>query len=139
MEHYYQSQKFVGTQDAGIISLIRSAKTPEEAAKLGRDSFARTISEAKPLALGDRTLNIRADWEDVKPQIMAEAVLTKVLTHLDIQAILLSTGDCPIVEDSPTDYYWGCGLDKTGQNQLGKILMSVRERIRLGLNNNDSV
>jgi hypothetical protein len=61
---------------------------------------------------------------------MREAVLTKFLTHLEIQSILLSTGDRPIVEDSPTDYYWGCGVEKTGQNHLGKILMSVRQEIR---------
>ena len=35
-----------------------------------------------------------------------------------------------IIEDSPTDYYWGCGKDKTGRNELGKILMKVRNKIR---------
>lgn len=60
---------------------------------------------------------------------MREAVLTKFLTHTDIQAILLATGDRVIVEDSPTDYYWGCGCDRTGQNHLGRILMSVRQEI----------
>ena len=60
---------------------------------------------------------------------MREAVFTKFITHTDIQAILLSTGDRLIVEDSPTDYYWGCGCDRTGQNHLGKILMSVRLEI----------
>jgi ribA/ribD-fused uncharacterized protein len=61
---------------------------------------------------------------------MAKAVLTKFLSHLDIQTVLLATGDRLIVENSPTDYYWGCGLDRTGQNQLGKILMQVRTAIR---------
>jgi ribA/ribD-fused uncharacterized protein len=85
-----------------------------EAAKLGRD----------------RTLKLRPDWEQVKPQVMWQGVLTKFLTHTDIQAILLDTGEELIVEDSPTDYYWGCGQDKTGQNQLGKTLMNVRKEIR---------
>jgi hypothetical protein len=114
VEHYYQAQKFVGTEDEGLIPAIACAKTPMEAATLGRD----------------RTRHIRPDWEQVKTQIMREAVLTKFLTHLEIQSILLSTGDRPIVEDSPTDYYWGCGVEKTGQNHLGKILMSVRQEIR---------
>jgi hypothetical protein len=47
----------------------------------------------------------------------------------DIQVILLDTGEELIVEDSPTDYYWGCGQEKTGQNQLGQILMNVRQEI----------
>jgi hypothetical protein len=114
VEHYYQAQKFVGTEDEALIPAIASAKTPMEAATLGRD----------------RTRRIRPDWEQVKTQVMREAVLTKFQNHLEIQSILLSTGDCPIVEDSPTDYYWGCGVEKTGQNHLGKILMSVRQEIR---------
>jgi len=37
---------------------------------------------------------------------MREAVLQKFLTHSDIQAILISTGDELIVENSQADYYW---------------------------------
>ena len=117
VEHYYQSQKFVGTEYEPLIPIIRAVKTPEEAAALGRD----------------RCRVVREDWEEVKTEIMYQAVLIKFLTHLDIQAILLSTHDALIVEDSPTDYYWGCGSQRTGQNQLGKILMQVRQAIRLRL------
>lgn len=114
VEHYYQAQKFANSEDEALIPVIRAAKTPEQAAALGRD----------------RTKKVRLDWEAVKCQIMRQAVLTKFLSHLDIQAILLATGDQLLVEDSPTDYYWGCGMDKTGQNHLGKVLISVRDEIR---------
>ncbi len=114
VEHYYQAQKFVGTPDAVVIPVIHAAPTPDVAAALGRD----------------RTRTVRSDWEQVKTQVMHLAVLTKFLTHTDIQAILISTGDHLIVENSPTDCFWGCGGDKTGQNHLGKILMSVRQEIR---------
>ncbi|MCT7950644.1 NADAR family protein [Ancylothrix sp. C2] len=114
VEHYYQAQKFAGSQCEAIIPQIHSAPTPQEAAALGRD----------PCRI------LRPDWEQTKYNIMREAVLTKFLTHRDIQTLLLATGDEIIVEDSPRDYYWGCGADKTGQNQLGKILMSVRLEIR---------
>jgi N-glycosidase YbiA len=117
VEHYYQSQKFVRTEHESLITTIRSVKTPEEAAALGRD----------------RCRVIREDWGQVKAEIMYQAVLTKFLNHLDIQAILLSTQEALIVEDSPTDYYWGCGSERTGQNQLGKILMQARQKIRLHL------
>ena len=117
VEHYYQSQKFVGTEHEPLIATIRAVKTPEEAAALGRD----------------RCRVMRKDWEQVKVEIMYQAVLKKFLTHLDIQAVLLSTQEALIVEDSPTDYYWGCGFQRTGQNQLGKILMQVRQAIRLKL------
>lgn len=114
VEHYYQAQKFVGTANASLIPVIHAAQTPEDAAALGRD----------------RTRQVRPDWEQVKTQVMREAVLKKFLTHTDIAAILISTGDELIVENSPTDYYWGCGTDKTGHNHLGKVLMSVRQEIR---------
>lgn len=117
VEHYYQSQKFVGTEHEPLIATIRAVKTPEEAAALGRD----------------RCRVMRKDWEQVKVEIMYQAVLKKFLTHLDIQAVLLSTQETLIVEDSPTDYYWGCGFQRTGQNQLGKILMQVRQAIQLKL------
>ena len=31
------------------------------------------------------------------------------------------------VENSPIDYYWGCGADGSGENRLGAILMEVRQ------------
>lgn len=114
VEHYYQAQKFVGTMDAALVQMIYTAQTPEEAALLGRD----------------RTRLVRPDWEQVKTQVMREAVLNKFLTHADIQAILISTANELIVENSPCDYFWGCGEDRTGDNHLGKILMSVRQEIR---------
>ena len=114
VEHYYQAQKFAGTRDEPIIEVIHKCQTPEEAASLGRSTLRK----------------VRPDWEDVKLCVMREAVLIKFLTHPDIQAILLETGSRLLVENSATDYYWGCGQDQTGQNHLGKVLMSVRQEIR---------
>ncbi|HYW19678.1 MAG TPA: NADAR domain-containing protein [Nodularia sp. (in: cyanobacteria)] len=113
VEHYYQAQKFVGSVDAVIIPVIHAAETPEEAAALGRCC----------------TRQLRPDWEIVKTQIMQEAVFKKFLTHLEIKEILLSTGNETLVENSPNDYFWGCGAENTGQNHLGKILMGIRAEI----------
>ncbi|MBV8882415.1 MAG: NADAR family protein [Chroococcidiopsidaceae cyanobacterium CP_BM_RX_35] len=113
VEHYYQAQKFMGTVDAALIPIIHAAPTPAEAALLGRDC----------------TRQVRPDWEQVKIQVMRTAVLKKFLTHADIAVMLISTGNQLIVENSPTDYYWGWGENKTGQNHLGQILMTVRQEI----------
>lgn len=110
-EHYFQAQKFVGTP---YVEKIRQRKTPKDAANLGRD----------------RTLPLRSDWELVKDDVMQAAVLRKFQTHDDIRAILLDTGEAHLVENSPIDYYWGCGKDGSGQNKLGQILMAVREILR---------
>jgi ribA/ribD-fused uncharacterized protein len=110
-EHYFQAQKFAGTPRA---DLIRQAHSPKIAANMGR-------SRQHPL---------RPDWEQVKDQIMLQGVLKKFETHASIRAILLGTGDEPIVENAPSDYYWGCGADGSGQNKLGKTLMRVRDILR---------
>ncbi len=110
-EHYFQAQKFAGTPH---VDQIRQVKTAKDAAKMGRE----------------RKRPLRLDWEQVKDDIMRKAVLRKFETHADIRKILLSTDDEPIVENSPVDYYWGCGKDGSGKNQLGLILREVREILR---------
>jgi ribA/ribD-fused uncharacterized protein len=110
-EHYFQAQKFVDTL---YLEKVRQTKTPKDAANMGRD----------------RSLPLRADWEQVKDDVMQKAVLQKFRTHADIREILLATGDEVLVENSPIDYYWGCGKDGSGKNKLGKFLMEVREVLR---------
>ncbi len=110
-EHYFQAQKF---EDAAYRDKIRAASVPKRAADLGR-------SRAHPL---------RTDWEQVKDDVMRRAVLVKFQTHPALRDLLLSTGNKPIVENAPGDYYWGCGKDGTGQNRLGQILVQVRETLR---------
>lgn len=114
VEHYYQAQKFIGTEYETVVPIIHAVNTPEEAASLGRCP----------------TRKVHQSWDIRKTQVMRKAVLTKFITHVDIRDTLLSTDEQLLVEDSPRDYFWGCGADKTGQNHLGKILMSVREEIR---------
>jgi ribA/ribD-fused uncharacterized protein len=78
----------------------------------------------------DRKHPLRSDWEQVKDDIMQQGVLRKFETHADIREILIATGDELIVENSPIDYYWGCGKDGSGKNRLGEILIAVREILR---------
>lgn len=110
-EHYFQAQKFV---DTPYLEKVRQIKTPKDAANMGRN----------------RSLPLRADWEQVKDDVMQKAVLQKFSTHADIREILLATEDKVLVENSPIDYYWGCGKDGSGKNKLGQILMAVREILR---------
>lgn len=110
-EHYFQAQKFAGTPYA---EQVRQAPSPKEAARLGRK----------------RTFPLRADWEQVKDETMRRAVLRKFETHADIRAILLATGDEEIIENTTTDYYWGCGTEGNGRNMLGQLLMQVRQILR---------
>jgi ribA/ribD-fused uncharacterized protein len=110
-EHYFQAQKFAGTQYAEHVA---RARTPKEAAERGQT----------------RSVPLRPDWESAKDEVMRAAVRRKFETHADIRAVLLGTGDEELVENAPGDYYWGCGADGSGRNVLGRILMEVREALR---------
>lgn len=110
-EHYFQAQKFV---DTPYLEQVRQAKTPKDAANLGRN----------------RSLPLRPDWTAVRDDVMRRAVLQKFRTHADIREVLLATGNEVLVENSPIDYYWGCGQDGSGKNRLGLILVEVRAILR---------
>lgn len=109
-EHYFQAQKFCGTDDAHYAK-IRKATKPSEAAALGRD----------------RSKKIRKDWESVKISIMRSALRAKFSQHADIKEVLLSTGSAKIVEHTGNDSFWADGGDGTGQNWLGRLLMEIRD------------
>jgi N-glycosidase YbiA len=111
VEHYYQAQKFIGTKQAWVlIDRIWHSPTPEEAAAIGRNP----------------EYPLRADWHDAKWEIMYAGVYQKIITHGDVRDVLLATAEQEIIEDSPVDYYWGCGADRSGANHLGRILMQIR-------------
>ncbi len=113
VEHYYQAHKFEGTEFEYLMAEIQAAPTSELAAKIGRDPAHQP----------------HADWDLHKCEIMYRAVWQKFSSYPDIQQILLDTLDAEIIEDSPVDYFWGCGIDRSGQNQLGRILMQVRAEL----------
>ena len=110
-EHYFQAQKFVGTE---FEEALRLEPSPMVVARMGRD-------RKKPL---------RPDWEAVKDDVMRKAVLAKFTQHAELRARLLETGAASLVEHTENDSYWGDGGDGSGKNMLGLILMEVRERLR---------
>ena len=110
-EHYYQAQKFM---DSDTKIRIQNAETPKIASTIGRD----------------RNLNLRSDWEEVKQDVMFDAVYYKFKQNKDILQKLLNTGDAKIIEATVKENYWGCGPNNDGQNNYGKILVKVRETLR---------
>lgn len=78
----------------------------------------------------DRKRKLRRDWERVKVGIMREAVEAKFRQHDELRAMLLATGDAKLVEHTENDDFWGDGGDGSGRNELGRILMAVREALR---------
>lgn len=104
-EHYFQAQKF---ERAEAREDVRKAKTPMLAARLGRD----------------RKQKLRRDWESVKIDVMRKAVEAKFTQHVELAALLVSTGSAELIEHTENDDFWG---DGKGRNMLGRILIEVRE------------
>lgn len=110
VEHYFQAKKFEGSKYEDYILKL---KTPKETAREGKR----------------RDFPLRKDWEQVKEDVMYTALRAKFTQSLELTTKLIETGDANLVEDSPYDYYWGVGRNKTGQNRLGILLMRLRDEL----------
>lgn len=77
------------------------------------------------------------EWERKKLKVMKSVLVHKFEQYLDLRAKLVNTGTKPLMECT-TDLYWGTGrvidspnwdnlTDYPGENNLGKILESIRE------------
>ncbi len=111
VEHYYQAQKYAGTDAA---ERIRRADSPMKARKAGQD----------------RSLVPRADWDASKDDVMRAALRAKFEQNRKLRAWLLDTGSEELIHESSSDLYWGRNAEGLGDNQLGLILMDVRAALR---------
>jgi ribA/ribD-fused uncharacterized protein len=109
VEHYFQAAKFPGNPT--YQEQIRQAKTAAQAKKLG----------------ASKEQKIREDWDAYRISVMEKAVRAKFEQNESLRKMLLSTGNKELAEASPTDYFWGIGKKKNGENRLGKILMNLRK------------
>ena len=109
-EHAFQAAKAVNPVDAAT---IRAASTPGKAKRMGR------------------VIVIRPDWDDIRVQVMDDIVFAKFDQNPSLKQRLLDTEDAELVEGNHWgDDFWGVPHGRHGENHLGKILMSVRSRLR---------
>lgn len=110
VEHAYQAAK---TFDLEEQKKIRQATGPGVAKKLGQK------------------VTMRQDWENVKISIMDDLVWQKFLDPTLRKRLLTINGQ--IVEGNFWgDRFWGVCKGE-GRNELGKILMKVRDEIKQSL------
>lgn len=64
---------------------------------------------------------------DEKAYIMEKLLRLKIEQNPYVLKKLLETKDYTIVEDSPKDNYWGWGINRDGENKLGKLWMKLRD------------
>ena len=139
VEHYFQAQKFA---DPGYQNYIRLASTPRKAMLLGKQQrhFRYITSKIHPRlciepindVIGKyKHLSIRTNWEDIKDDIMYNAVYAKFSQNESLKKLLLETEPRKLYESTKNDGYWGIGKDGEGKNKLGQILMKVRLDLKL--------
>lgn len=105
---------------------FQAAKTLTEIERL---EFTQ-LPPNKAKRLGRRA-KLRPDWEQVKDQVMYDVVRAKFEQNSVLRLPLLATGTAELVEGNWwKDTYWGV-CNGVGQNKLGKILMRVREELRV--------
>lgn len=75
----------------------------------------------------EKTSLFRPDWYEVRYDVMASVVFDKFYRNLELRKLLLDTGDKYLEESNHwQDQTWGV-CDGVGENNLGKILMAIRE------------
>ena len=106
-EHAFQWAKCTDENDK---ALIQGAASPNEAKRRGR------------------RVQLRADWEDVKIDIMRQVLKAK-FADLELAQQLRTTGDATLIEGNNWgDAFWGVHNGR-GQNWLGKLLMEIRANL----------
>lgn len=104
-EHAYQAQKSVND--------------------LMHECFTRLPTAGHAKRLGN-TLNLPANWHEVKVAVMRQVVLAKFEQNRPLRMLLISTGKEELIEGNTWgDVFWGV-VGNQGHNHLGKILMDVR-------------
>jgi ribA/ribD-fused uncharacterized protein len=128
VEHYYQAQKSANPQ---YKAAIRAAVHPGLAKRLAAPPTSpRRVSQSSWFRKhGEQP---RADWHEVKLDIMRRADYAKFVQNGILGILLLATGNAELVEDCPSEPFWGIGPDGTGLNWAGRVLMEVRDGLRVG-------
>jgi ribA/ribD-fused uncharacterized protein len=108
-EHAYQASKAL-TQDDH--DLIARTSTPGQAKKAGK------------------LIKLSPDWELVKIHVMRAIVQAKFEQHPDLTDKLMKTRPLELIEGNTWgDKFWGQCPIGSGRNELGKILMAIRDDI----------
>ena len=105
-EHAYQAAK---SKDPADWQLILNTYSPGQVKRIGRK------------------IKIRADWEDIKLDVMTAVTAAKYDQNPALKGHLMRTKGRELIEGNHWgDTFWGV-CKGVGQNHLGKILMAYRD------------
>lgn len=122
---------FEGLTYPTVEHAFQAAKSLNQA---DRERIAATVRPSQAKRLGRKVI-LREDWEDVKVDIMLDLVRAKFAAEPLYAQGLLDTETAYLMEGNVWhDNFWGscdCGrCERPGANNLGVILMQVRDDLR---------
>ena len=128
VEHFYQAQKSL---NPAYRAAVRAAETPGTAKRLAANpgQQGRAAKKSWFINAGESP---RADWRDVKLDIMRRADFAKFSQNSNLGQKLIATGTAELIEDSPHEPFWGIGQDGAGANWAGRVLMEIRALLSKG-------
>jgi len=116
--------QFDGETYPSVEHAYQAAKTSDRAAR-------RTVREAPGPAAAKRlgaTVPLDPGWDEHRIPVMRD-LLRQKFAHPELGARLLGTGSTVLIEGNDWgDRFWG--VDGTGTNHLGNLLMAERDRLR---------
>ena len=117
----YLDGALYGSSEAAYMA---SKNVDPEVRKLFHKQNGMAPTDAKKMG---RKIDIRLDWDEVRYDHMAAVVFDKFSRNKYLRDKLISTEDKYLEETNHwKDTYWGV-CDGIGENNLGKILMAIRE------------
>tara|TARA_B100000700_G_scaffold157245_2_gene174550 strand:- start:3059 stop:3541 length:483 start_codon:yes stop_codon:yes gene_type:complete len=112
LEHAYQAMKATTFKDAEYVNV----GSPSMAKRRGRQ------------------IKCRKDWDSVKLDIMEELLMRKFSIERYRKALIRTFPDELVEVNRHNDLFWGTNEDLEGDNNLGILLMRVRDRLRSDFN-----
>jgi hypothetical protein len=139
--NFYQCNFTVGdTKYSSVEQFYQSAKANLNNQINLRDEIMRTNDPAEQKRIGSRVILDQQEWEKKAADVMHSGLMAKFSQNASLCKALLNTNQKALYEASPKDLYWGIGMSlsnskvlnpryHTGQNILGKVLMTVRSQL----------
>lgn len=113
LEEAFQSMLFLPDHKE-ISEQIKNSYSAHEAQKIMHENINKVkYSNKEKLVLMEKLLRLKIEQN---PYVLKK---------------LLETKNYTIMEDSPKDNYWGCGINREGENNLGKLWMKLREEYKV--------
>jgi N-glycosidase YbiA len=115
-EHAFQAAKCINIQDRNKFVKIPDAEG---------NHWGVTCADAKRLG---KIVALNPNWDNIKYDVMSSICFEKFYRHKELRDRLVNTWDKYLEETNAWgDVYYGVDIHRGGQNNLGKILMKIRD------------